>query len=428
MKHHVYSEAERCRLCSSSTLVPVISLGNQALTGVFPKSKSEIVPEGPLDLVACGDCALLQLRHNYPASLLYGSNYGYRSGLNKMMVEHLHSKARALETSARLQPGELVLDIGSNDGTLLKAYATPSLKRVGMDPTASKFLEFYPSTIKVLPQFFSATEFLHATGGVKARIITSIAMFYDLPDPLAFVRAITDCLHDEGVWHFEQSYMPSMLAATAYDTICHEHVEYYGLRQIKWLLDHCDMKIVGLELNDVNGGSFAVTAAKTQSHYRQEIKTVAAIVEKEEDSRYECLGGYSDFVSRVCRHRRELVALVRELKARGKRVCGYGASTKGNVLLQYCGFGPDDIAYIAEVNPDKFGAITPGTHIPIVSESDVRTMNPDYLLVLPWHFRKAIVEREHEYLNSGGKLIFPLPNVEIVGECSSGGLASTQSA
>jgi hypothetical protein len=403
-----------CRLCDSSDLVIVLDLGRQALTGVFPTAEEEGVTAGPLELVWCRACTLLQLAHSYEPTEMYGDNYGYRSGLNRSMVQHLARKARGLEELVGLAEGDVVLDIGSNDGTLLGSYTTRAIQRIGIDPTAERFAAFYPDGVEIVPDFFS-TESFGDVGSAPARIITSIAMFYDLEDPVAFARDVRDCLAPDGVWHFEQSYMPSMLRSTAYDTVCHEHLEYYSLATVQRILDEADLELIDVRFNRVNGGSFAVTAARREGPIKPARALVDWFVAQESRIGLNTPGPFRRFEERVFQHRTDLLELVSTLRRHGSRVMGYGASTKGNVLLQFCGFGRDDIEAIADVNPDKFGHVTPGTGIPILSEEEVRTREPDYLIVFPWHFRDSVIEREEEFLRKGGRLIFPLPEIEIVG-------------
>ena len=409
-----YKQIEKCRVSNSENLVPVLNIGDQELTGVFPKSRDEQITRGPLELVWCPESGLLQLRHSYEASEMYGENYGYRSGLNQSMVDHLTSKVAYLQRLVDLKPRDTVLDIGSNDCTLLKAYTVPQLQRVGIDPTGKKFASYYPDDVQLVPDFFSAANY-RSTGARPAKIITSIAMFYDLDDPISFASQIEQCVADDGVWHFEQSYMPSMLRLNSYDTICHEHLEYYSLGVVKKILDAADLKIVDVIMNNINGGSFAVTAAKkANSAIRSNDAVIDWLLEQEDRMGINTPKPYQEFEERVYRHRDDLVRLIRALRADGKTVLGYGASTKGNVVLQFCGFTTEDIPAIAEVNPEKFGRFTPGTHIPIISEAEAHKMNPDYFLVLPWHFKEGILRREKEYLNSGGKFIFPFPEIEII--------------
>jgi hypothetical protein len=408
-----YTALERCRISGSKTLVSILDLGEQALTGVFPRSITEVVTTGPLRLVWSRDSGLLQLDHSYDLGEMYGDNYGYRSGLNQSMVRHLTQKVRELERSVDLKPGDTVLDIGSNDATLLKAYSVSGLRRIGIDPTGPKFRQYYPDDITLVPEFFSAAAFARANAR-PARIVTSIAMFYDLEDPVAFARQIEQVLAPDGVWHFEQSYMPSMLRMTSYDTVCHEHLEYYSLSVVTRILAAAGMRALDVKMNAVNGGSFAVTAVRANDPRRGSEAVVGWLLEQEERMGLDTPRPYRDFEERVYRHRADLVRLLKTLTADGKKVVGYGASTKGNVLLQFCGLTPNDVVAIAEVNEDKFGAYTPGTHIPIIPEAEARAMRPDYFLVLPWHFKEGILQREAEFLARGGRMIFPFPEIEIV--------------
>lgn len=408
-----YNEINKCRLSGSTNLVKVLSLGEQYLTGVFPKSPSEVITRGPLDLVWCPDSGLLQLKQSYNLDEMYGDNYGYRSGLNASMVKHLTHKIHSLEKIISLNPEDLVIDIGSNDATTLKAYKNKCVK-VGIDPTGIKFKEHYTNDITLIPDFFSEKAFRKNFPAKKARIITSIAMFYDLEDPVAFVKDIFNCLDDNGIWHFEQSYMPSMLRTNSYDTICHEHLEFYSFRVVKNLLESCGMKVIDVQMNAINGGSFAVTAAKSSSKLRANTPVINWMLQQEDDMELNTIKPYKDFEERVFKHRKNLTDLVKALVDDGKKIFGYGASTKGNVLLQFCGFTTKEIPYIAEVNEQKFGSFTPGTNIPIISEKEAREMNPDYFLVLPWHFKNSILDRENAFTERGGKFIFPLPEIEIV--------------
>lgn len=404
-----------CRICGNSHLELILELGDQKLTGVFPATAHEEILGGPLDLVRCVPsdtaCGLLQLRHSYPLDAMYGDNYGYRSGLNASMVRHLEQKSASLVQLSQAKPGDLVVDIGCNDGTLLKAYPA-SLERIGIDPVAKKFLDFYPPEIRVLTDFFKAELWSHHLAGRRAQIITSIAMFYDIERPMDFMEAIHDALAPEGIWHFEQSYMPLMLEHCAYDTICHEHIEYYALRQIQWMAQRCGLKIIGLETSDTNGGSLAVTAARSDSAHPEATADLARLTAAESAAGFETMRPFQAFRERVFRHRDALREEVASCLKAGKIVGGYGASTKGNVLLQFCGFTSKEIPFIAEVNPEKFGHFTPGTKIPIISEAEMKTHSPDFLMVLPWHFRENIIERESEFLAQGGQLLFPLPQLE----------------
>jgi len=350
---------------------------------------------------------------------MYGDNYGYRSGLNQSMVRHLHNKVARLRKLVQFEDGDFVIDIGSNDGTSLAAYCDlpASVQLVGCDPTASKFRQYYKERIEVVADFFTAHNISKRFGDkARARVISSIAMLYDLEEPLSFFADIHSVLADDGIWVFEMSYMPTMLEVNAYDTVCHEHVEYYGLKQIKYMTDRTGFKIIDIELNNINGGSFSVTVAKqTSTVHTENTQLVQSFLAREmTELQLNSLKPYDEFRARVEKHRDELSALVKKIKAQGELLFGAGASTKGNVVLQYCDIKPDVMPAISEVNPDKYGAFTPGTLIPIISEQDAHARKPHYMMVLPWHFRETLIEREADYLKSGGKLVFPLPNIDIV--------------
>lgn len=406
----------RCRICGNRRLEAVLDLGVQKLTGVFPTSPTADLLGGPLELVRCvpssRHCGLVQLRHSYPLEAMYGENYGYRSGLNSSMTAHLARKATFLTTLSKPMPGDLIVDIGSNDGTLLRSYDA-RYNLVGIDPVARKFLAFYPRSSRVLPEFFSRELWQSQLSGRKAKIITSVAMFYDIERPMEFVNTIRDCLSSDGIWHFEQSYLPLMLQRCAYDTICHEHIEYYCLRQIQWMLEQSDLRIIDLQINDVNGGSLAVTAARIEAPYPKAKQEVQRVLQAEEREGLEGVEPLDRFRENVFAHRDRLLEQIRRVQQRGEKLLGYGASTKGNVILQFCGLTTREIPFIAEVNPEKFGRFTPGSGIPIVSEPELHAMKPDVLLVLPWHFRQNLIEREENFLQQGGRLLFPLPNIEF---------------
>jgi hypothetical protein len=417
----MFTSIRACRICGNPNLASIVHLGDLALTGYFPRP-DQSVPAGPLELVKCtaatgaDACGLVQLRQSYSPSDLFTDHYGYRSSLNQSMVRHLGSIVSRVQSLVALQPGDLVLDIGSNDCTTLGLYNRTDLDLVGVDACGHKFAPYYPAHIRLIADFFSASKIRALVGSKRARVITSIAMFYDLEAPLAFVREIHDMLASDGVWIFEQSYLPMMIDNTSYDTICHEHLEYYALRQIQWMLERADMKILDVTMNDTNGGSFQVTAARKEAPYPEASQRVAQVLVEEQRREFESKRPYVAFRDRVLGHRDVLRLFIGDAKRAGKKVLGYGASTKGNVILQYCGLTRNDIPCIAEVNEEKFGCVTPLTNIPIVPEQEARAQKPDYFLVLPWHFRESILRRETQYLASGGQFLFPLPLIEAVGQ------------
>jgi NDP-4-keto-2,6-dideoxyhexose 3-C-methyltransferase len=410
----VTKKLESCRICGNRELVEVLDLGIQALTGVFPQTRSQPVTSGPLRLVKCMGkdvCGLLQLQHSYDLSEMYGLNYGYRSGLNKSMVEHLHAKVRRILPRVELSADSLVIDIGSNDSTTLQAYPKSVGDLVGIDPTGIKFGHYYPPHIKLIPDFFSARLVREAYASKKAAVITSFSMFYDLEEPLVFMQDVFDSLDDEGVWIFEQSYMPAMLEQNSYDTVCHEHLEYYGLKQIEWMARRVGLTIVDVEFNDVNGGSFSVVAAKAGSRQARNAKPIDGLLGSERQLGLDTLKPYAEFSARTQASREALLGFVDKAIEQGKSVCALGASTKGNVVLQYCGLDERRIKQVGEVNETKFGCFTPGSLIPIVPEDDLLAKDPDYLLILPWHFR-AFFEKSARL--KGRNLVFPLPTLQAV--------------
>ena len=412
-----------CRICGNSKLVSILHLGEQYLTGVFPKTINTAITKGPLELVKClpeGNekvCGLVQLNHSYDLNEMYGDTYGYRSGLNQSMVKHLQKKVETIVNMVKLQKGDVVIDIGSNDATLLKAYSNKDIDLYGVDPSAEKFKSFYTDNIKLITEFFPSNSLFKILGDKKAKIITSISMFYDLEEPLKFVKSVHEVIDDNGLWVFEQSYLPAMLKTNSYDTVCHEHLEYYTVKQIKWMMDKVGFNIIDIELNSVNGGSFSVSVAKKESTvFKENSKLINQFLNQEIIDGFDKLETYNAFEKNVEKHKKSLLELLINLKKEGKTILGYGASTKGNVMLQYSGITSDLLPFIAEVNEDKFGAFTPGTLIPIISELDAKKMNPDYFIVMPWHFKNNFLAREKDYLKAGGKLIFPLPEIDIVSE------------
>lgn len=409
----MYTKIVKCRICDNSQLECVLDLGEQMLTGLFPREKDAKVTRGPLRLVKCcgGDdaCGLLQLEHSYDLDEMYGENYGYRSGLNASMVAHLHAKVHRIKTLVKLCPGDLIVDIGSNDSTTLQAYPH-DLDLVGVDPTGVTFHRYYPPHIQLIPDFFSSHLLTERFPGRKAKVVTSFSMFYDLESPIDFMREVHEVLADDGIWVFEQSYMPTMLATNSYDTVCHEHLEFYALRQIQWMAERVGFKILDVELNDVNGGSFSITVAKA-SGTPTILPAVQQILDQEYRLGLHTLVPYQEFAERVAKNKSDLLEFFSRAKADGKTVGALGASTKGNVLLQYCGLTDQDISFVGEVNAEKFDCYTPGTWIPIIPEKELLAKKMDFLVVLPWHFRKFF---EQSNALKGQKLVFPLPWVVTV--------------
>jgi hypothetical protein len=403
----------KCRVCGSSSLKKIFTLGDQKFTGIFLQKKNSNVPSGNLSLVFCKLCSLLQLENSFDKKILYGNNYGYMSSLNNTMSMHLKNKSENLKKKYNLSSGDLIIDIGSNDGTFLNFF-NKSFNLVGVDPTIKKFYNYYNKNILKIDDFFSKNSIQATVKNKKAKLVTSISMFYDLQDPLKFANDIYDILDEDGVWHLEQSYMPAMIKNTSYDTICHEHLEYYSLKSIKYIFDKIGFKIVDIEFNDVNGGSFALTVAKNKSAYKENKVLIEWLLEKEELYQYNSPSTFEDFFKKTVMHKKILKKLLIDLKNAKKKVIGYGASTKGNVILQYCNINEDLLPYISEVNKYKYNKFTPGSNIRIISEKKAKLLKPDFYLVLPWHFKSFIINKEKDFIKNGGRLIFPLPDIEII--------------
>lgn len=398
----------------------MIDLGEQYLQGSFVRPGKELPPMRriPTILVRCDPmrdehaCGLLQMAHSVPPTILY-SAYWYRSGTNQTMRDHLRGIAE--ETAAMLEkPDARVLDIGCNDGTLLGFYPKP-YARFGVDP--SDVAQEVTGDTTVIQDTFPSAELDQRTAGRPFDAITSIAMFYDLEDPVAFVRHVKRSLAPDGVWIFEMSYMPAMLKMNSYDTICHEHLEYYSLAVIEEVLRRAGMKVVRVGMNDINGGSircYATHADCFRFSRKEYAAPLDALRQEEFDLELDTDKPYRNFQERINVHRTELTGLLRKLKSEGKKIHIYGASTKGNTILQWCGIDRFVIDYAADRNPDKHGARTLGTDVPIIGEEESRAMRPDYYLVLPWHFKREFLDRERETLARGTRMIFPLPDIELV--------------
>ncbi|HVT10330.1 MAG TPA: class I SAM-dependent methyltransferase [Polyangia bacterium] len=409
-----------CRVCGSSALTKVIDLGEQYLQGSFVKPGRQQPPlrRVPTSLVRCDPmrdekaCGLLQMEFTVPPEVLY-SVYWYRSGTNATMRNHLAGIAEEA-TGLYGKPSGLVLDIGCNDGTLLSAFPK-GFTKVGIDP--SDLAREVPADIKVVRELFPSEELTSVLNGSLCDIVTSIAMFYDLEDPIAFAQSVKKILSPTGIWCIEMSYMPTMLRMTSYDTICHEHLEYYSLAVIEYILRNAGLRVVNVGLNSSNGGSIRVyaTHAANVAYRRDEFtRNIRTMRQQEFDLQLDTDKPYRHFQERVNVHGEQLSSLLKKLRSEGKRVHVYGASTKGNTILQWCGIDGRLVDVCAERNPDKYGARTLGTDIPIVSEEESRAAKPDYYLVLPWHFREEFIQREKATLASGVGMIFPLPEIEVV--------------
>lgn len=408
-------ERTTCRVCKSSRLHFLFSLGDQHVSDFVDAPNGMRVP---LDVVLCdasqGGCGLLQLRYTVPREPLY-RKYWYRSGITNTMRRALADIAHRGECLVRLAPGDIVLDIGCNDGTLLRSYTTPSLRLVGFEPATNLLAEARVGTHQVVNDFFHPRVFAEIFLQARAKIITTIAMFYDLEDPQEFIAGVAQCLDPEGVWIIQMSYLPSMLSQNAFDNICHEHLAYYSLFTLQPILQAHGLTITDVELNEINGGSFCVYVRQQGGlSANQPCQRMQELESRERQLELDHRAVYDEFARRAMATKAQLCAFIQGEIAHGKSVYVYGASTKGNTLLQFCGLDHRWITAAAERSPEKWGKKTVGTLIPIVSEAEARAARPDYFLVLPWHFLEEFIQREQAFLRSGGAFIVPLPRPLLV--------------
>ncbi len=378
----------------------------------------------PLAMRLCESCGLAQLEDSAPPNQMYGK-YWYRSGINATMRDALCDVVSSTLYSFDYEKGDIWLDIACNDGTLL-SFVPDDFLRVGIDPVEDSYrTEALRYADDVVQDYFSLDAYNKSkAAGQKAKVITCIAMFYDLDDPRSFLEDVREVLDGDGLLVMQLSYTPLMIQQLAFDNICHEHVCYYGLNSLDNLLSSEGFQIVDVELNDINGGSFRVYVMKKEADvtkFRTAPARDVANFRIESLSRHENAlemdspSTYMDFYEDICTLRKQTVDFIKEIKNEmGWDIWAYGASTKGNTLLQWYGLDNTLIDGIAERSPYKFGLNTVGTNIPIFSEEEMRKVNPQYLLILPWHFVSEFKKREADYLNNGGKFIVPCPRFEVI--------------
>ena len=404
-----------CRICNNSDLEDVIHLGSQIITSRFPVYGDFSTPSTPITLSLCKKCSLVQLKYSTNCDELYEHEYGYRSGISNTMRDHLKQYQLEILSKISLEKGDTVIDIGSNDSTMLQYYNS-DIKRIGVDPTGKQFQQFY-GDVELIPTYFTYKNFTYVYGELKLniKVVSSISMFYDLPDPVQFAKDIYNILDDNGIWTCEQSYIITMLRRNSIDTICHEHLEYYSLTAIKHIADLSNFKIIDIKFNECNGGSFRLYFAKDIStQFVENTELISKILEDEANYGITDPQLYKNFMHNCDKEVNKLNKFIDTINEseHKEKIYIYGASTKGNCLLQYAEIDENKIKYAVERNPSKIGKMT-STGVGIIGEETMRLNPPEYLLVLPWHFREEIIKREDEYLENGGQLIFPFPTFEI---------------
>ena len=401
----------RCRICKKKTIKKLFSLGKQCFTGKFPSLNQKIKKE-PIDLVICKNCELVQLGHNFNLKYLYGPDYGYRTGINSTMLSHVKKVVNILSKKARLKKNDYVLDIASNDGSLLKCYKK-NIITFGIDPILDKYKNNYKEINYKISDFFSAKK-IQTKIKKKFKIITALSVFYDLTDPNKFINDVKKILSNDGILLLEFADLASIIEYKMFDTICHEHLEYYSTKVIINLCKKNNLRVFEIKKNKINGASKQFFICHENSKFLDNQRNINKILKTERKLKLNEEKTYKKFLKDINKSKINLVSFLKKIRKAGKKVHGYGASTKGNVLLQYYGINNKLIECVAERNKNKYNLYTPGTNIKIISEAISRFQKPNYYLVLPWHFKKEILIREQLMRNKGTKFIFPLPKLKII--------------
>ena len=403
---------KKCRNCQSFRLKYLFSLGKLSYTGKFQKNNKINIKKTDVTLVICNECSLVQLLNVYNMKYLYNQDYGYRTGINKTMTMHMKKIQKILCAKADVGSGDFVLDIASNDGTLLNFYKNNIIK-FGIDPLVSKYKKFYKNIDYKIADFFSINVIKKYKIKKKFKIITALSVFYDIDDPNKFLKEVSSILDDDGIFLLEYADLFSIIKNKMFDTICQEHITYYSTKVILKILNKNDLRIFDVNRNSINGGSVQYYICKKKSKFNTNISSLNYILKEETKLMLDNVNTYKVFFRSILEIKNKLINYLDNLIESNKIIHGYGASTKGNVLLQFFGINKKYLKFIADRNPNKYNLFTPGTKIKIISENNSRSMNPDYYLVLPWHFKSEILNREKKIINKGTKFIFPLPKISI---------------
>ena len=383
-----------------------------SFTGKFPRNKRTNIKKTELGLVICSNCSLVQLNRNYNLKYLYNPDYGYRTGINKTMTNHMNNIKKMLSRKSKLISGDHVLDIASNDATLLNFY-NKNIVKVGIDPLVNKYIKYYKKIDYKISDFFSSSKILKKKIKNKFKIITALSVFYDAKDPNQFLKDVNKLLREDGIFLLEHADLLSILKLRMFDTICHEHLHYYSTKVIINIVLKHNLRVFDLKRNNINGGSTQYFICKKNSKYKTNYKAINKILNEERKFKLENKKTFLNFYKEINTIKSKTIKFLDSIILKNKKIHGYGASTKGNVLLQYFAINQNYIKFIADRNPKKYNHYTPGTKIKIISENKSRKLLPDYYLVLPWHFKKEILKRESKMRKKGCKFIFPLPNLKI---------------
>ena len=401
-----------CINCKKKNLKEIFSLGKLCFSGRFAKSYKENIPSEKLNVIFCKNCKLVQLDRSFDPNYLYGDGYGYRTGINKTMTDHVNYTSKQAAKLVNLNKYDCVLDIASNDGTLLNFYPSNIIK-VGIDPLVNKYKKFYKKINYKISNFFNINDIKKLRLKKKFKIITALSVFYDLRNPNKFLKEVKKVLDNDGVFILEHADLYSILKNNIFDTICHEHLTYYSSTVIINMIKKNGLRVFNHEFNDINGGSSRYYICHINSKYKSN-KSIKNIINKEYKYQLDQPKTLKNFFEKIKNLNSKLIKIIKKIKGNNKIIHGYGASTKGNILLQFCKIGNKEIDFIADRNKLKFNLFTPGTKIEIISEKESRSVKPNYYLVLPWHFKKEILKRERKIRKKGVKFIFPLPKIKIV--------------
>ena len=403
---------KNCRNCNYNNFTNLFSLGKISFTGKFPKSILQNIPKAQLNLLMCKKCKLVQLDRNFNIKYLYGKDYGYRTGINQTMTDHVKETVKVNSTIVNLQPKDHVLDIASNDATLLNFYDR-RIVTVGVDPLANKYKKHYKNINYKISNFFHISEVKKLKLKKKFKIISALSVFYDLRDPNKFLRHVKELLDEKGVFILEHADLYMIIKNKIFDTICHEHLGFFSSKVIIEMIRNTGLKVFHHEYNDINGGSSRYYICHQKADYKVK-DSIKKVLLKEKKIGLHSKKIFTSFYNEILKQRIKLKKIIKKIKNKKLTIHGYGASTKGNVLLQFYNMDNKDVSYIADRNPLKYNLFTPGTKIKIISENHSRKLKPDYYLVLPWHFKKEILSREKIAKKKGTKFIFPLPRVNII--------------
>ena len=405
----------KCRICKNKKLEKILDLGEMPLANAFV-DKNQIGQKEvsyPLRVVWCESCGLLQIDEIVPPEILF-KNYIYVSGTSEALRKHFEGLVTEVVINSKLSNESLIVDIGSNDGTLLKEFKKVDSKVIGVEPAINIAKIAEESGVKTINDFFSedvAKKIVKENGKADAIIATNVfAHIFDLDESL---KGVSYLLKDEGIFVIEVPYLVDLLENVEFDTIYHEHLSYFAVRPLKRLFKERDFKIVDIERVKIHGGTIRVFVSKRKSRYNIN-GNVNRLISLEIEKGLNEVTVYKKFAGRVEKLKEDLVSLLQRLKSENKKVIGYGAAAKGNTLLNYYHIGPELIDFIVDLSPMKQNKFTPGTHISIFSPEQIYEAKPDYMLILAWNFADEIMKQQTKFKEMGGKFILPLPEVKII--------------